>query len=178
MKFRLLSFVKNSKLKIQARCLTVPKIEKFYFDFKLKSSTIHIRRSSCGPIKIKIISQKISDNLPDPYLWLSVVTSLKTVIINVNPTRGRHKKKIWSEPTGTHFLGSDSEPGTHWNPLFGFRLGTRNPLEPIIYLKAGTRNPKEPKYYRLSWVPPGTLEPGTPEPIIWLSKYRLNHKNS
>ena len=95
MKFRLLSFVKNSKLKIQARSLTdsilnkidgTKKIEKFYFDFKLKSSTIHIRRSSCGPIKIKIISPKISDNLADPYLWLSVVTSLKTVIINLNPT--------------------------------------------------------------------------------------------
>ena len=94
------------------------------------------------------------------------------------------------EPTGTHFLGSDSEPGTHRNPLFGLRPGTRNPLEPTFWVPTwnpepigthfdpiclepgthrnplwpylpGTRNPLEPKYYRLLWVPPGTLEPGT-----------------
>ena len=47
--------------------------------------------------------------------------------------QGSAQKKIWSEP------------GTHRNPLFWFRPGTRNPLEP--------------KYYRLSWVPPGTRNP-------------------
>ena len=36
------------------------------------------------------------------------------------------------EPPGTHFLGSDLEPGTHRNPLFGFLPGTRNPPEPTL----------------------------------------------
>ena len=73
-----------------------------------------------------------------------------------------------------------SEPGTHWNQLFGFRLGTRNPLEPIIHLKAGTRKPMEPKYYRLSWVPPGTLffHSSVSEPLFKATAFKeeLNYK--
>ena len=71
----------------------------------------------------------------------------------VDASRGRHP-----EPTGTHFDPIRLEPGTHWNPLFMVRLGTRNPLEP--------------KYGGFSWVPPGTLEPGTTEPIIFQSVSR------
>ena len=49
------------------------------------------------------------------------------------------------EPIGTHFLGSDLEPGTHRNPLRANLPGTRNPPEPI--------------FLKLEWVPPGTPEP-------------------
>ena len=49
------------------------------------------------------------------------------------------------EPIGTHFLGSDLEPGTH-----------RNPLRPNL---PGTRNPPEPIFLKIGWVPPGTPEP-------------------
>ena len=77
--------------------------------------------------------------------------------------QGSAQKKFWSEP------------GTHWNPFFGFRPGTRNPLEPTCWVptwnpeptgthflgsgsepgthwnplfrvRLGTRNPLEPKY--------------------------------
>ena len=114
----------------------------------------------------------------------------------VDASRGRHP-----EPTGTHFDPIRLEPGTHWNPLFMVRLGTRNPLEPVFWVptrnpepigthfgpiclepgthwnplfmvRLGTRNPLEPKYGGFSWVPPGTLEPGTTEPIIFHSVSR------
>ena len=40
---------------------------------------------------------------------------------NLVGTRNQLEPTFWvptrnPEPTGTHFLGSDSEPGTHWNP--------------------------------------------------------------
>ena len=54
------------------------------------------------------------------------------LFFNISPqdclTQGSAQKKIWSEP------------GTRRNPLFGFRSGTRNPLEPTFW--APTRNPE------------------------------------
>ena len=80
---------------------------------------------------------------------------MKTEVLNLSEvnilfygleTRGRHKKKFWSEP-GTHWNPLFwFRPGTR-NPLFGLRTGTRNPLEPVIYLKAGTRNPNIIDYH-------------------------------
>ena len=56
-------------------------------------------------------------------------------------SQGSAQEKIWSEP------------GTHWNPLFWFRPGTRNPLEPTFWVP--TRNPSEPTF----WVPTRNPEP-------------------
>ena len=60
------------------------------------------------------------------------------------------------EPAGIHFLGSGSEPGTHWNPLSRVRLGIRNPLEPIIYLMSGvspgTHNFRHPDHFVVQFV--------------------------
>ena len=58
-------------------------------------------------------------------------------------TRGRHKK-FWSEP------------GSHQNPLFGFRPSTRNPLRPNL---PGTRKPPKPIFLKWGWVPPRIPEP-------------------
>ena len=57
-----------------------------------------------------------------------------------------------------------SEPGTQGNPLLTVRLGTRNQLEPIIFLKAGTQlNRNFRDCYRFN------PEPWNPEPIIFRS---------
>ena len=63
-----------------------------------------------------------------------------------NPLEPTFWVPTWNpEPIGTHFLGSDLEPGTH-----------RNPLRPNL---PGTRNPPEPIFLKVGWVPPGTQEP-------------------
>ena len=119
------------------------------------------------------------------------VGSKKILVGTRNPPEPTFWVPTWNpEPTGTRFLGSDSEPGTHWNPLFMVRLGTRNPLEPAFWVptrnpepigtnfgpiclkpgthwnplfmvRLGTRNPMEPKYGGFSWVPPGPRNHGT-----------------
>ena len=96
--------------------------------------------------------------------WLSRAPPHHTLpaFLNLNSrTRGRHEKNFGRnpEPTGTHFLGSDSEPGTHFlgsdlepgtprNPLFGFRPGTRNPSEPTFWVP--TRDPEPTGTHYLS----------------------------
>ena len=56
-------------------------------------------------------------------------------------TWGRELNKLWLRAG----VGTKKNLVGNRNPLSGFRSGTRNPLEP--------------KYYRFSWVPPGTQEP-------------------
>ena len=51
-------------------------------------------------------------------------------------SQGSAQEKIWSEP------------GTHWNPLFWFRPGTRNPSEPTFWVP--TRDPEPTGTHYLS----------------------------
>ena len=90
------------------------------------------------------------------YLWLSAffnklyfTTSFIFILIfssensDTGTQQGSAQEKIWSEP------------GTHRNPLFGFRLGTRNPLEPTFWVP--TRNPEPTATHFLG----SDSEPGT-----------------